>query len=162
MKTPFALVAAVSVPLVLGAVGASAGELAFRSPSTDLQLTLDGDRIVESRDLTRTADDSALSSLQSKGGRDWSASIGNGHTTSNTTAAPSAAGSPSSAHWSASIGTGQVSGEPAVRPQAVATHLAGLTHVATSQAPSAHWTSKIGTAHAADSNKGAQNGKFTS
>jgi len=119
-------------------------------------LQVQGDRVVEERDLTRIGDDSALRTQQASGGRDWSASIGNGHTTSSTpeASAPSV-GSPASAHWSASIGTGQARDESAQRLE--------VTGNATgSNVAHAHWTSKIGTAHAVDSNTNTQNGKSPS
>jgi len=119
-------------------------------------LKMQGDRVVEERDLTRIGDDSALPAHQTSGGRDWSASIGNGHTAS-TTAETSAlsAGSPASAHWSALIGSGQGSDESA-------RHLRVAGDVTGSQAARPHWTSKIGTARAADSNTSTQNGRSSS
>jgi len=119
-------------------------------------LQMQGDRVVEERDLTRIGDEDALRAQQTSGGRDWSASIGNGHTTSSTpeASAPSV-GSPASAHWSASIGTGQARDESAQRLE--------VTGNATgSNVAHAHWTSKIGTAHAVDSNTNTQNGKSPS
>jgi len=96
----------VSVPLMLSAAGAVAGE--------------------------------------GSGGRDWSASIGNGHAAS-TVQSSVATGTPASAHWSALIGSGHAALEAVQRPQ-VAANATG------SQAAHAHWTSRIGTARAADSN----------
>src|SRR5690242_6778210 len=47
-------------------------------------LQMEGDRVVEERDLARIGDDSALRAHRVGGARDWSASIGNGHTASST------------------------------------------------------------------------------
>jgi hypothetical protein len=116
---------------------------------------LDGDRIVEQRDLMHGAEDSAWRAEQSNGGRDWSASLGNGHTTSTTQTSATSVGSPASAHWSASIGTGQVRDESTQRRQIA-------SKVLESQAPRAHWTSKIGTARAADSSTSTKTGKSPS
>ena len=120
-------------------------------------LKMKGDRIVEQRDLTRVGDDVALEAKRFSDPRDWSASIGNGHTTTTTVTSASAtqAGSPASPHWSASIGTGQINGDSNRRQYAT-------TSVPSSPAPNAHWTSKIGTAHAAKSNSNIANGKVTS
>src|SRR5262249_38369723 len=86
---------------------------------------------------------------------DWTASIGNGHTTSTTIAPATPVGSPASAHWSASIGTGQVTEESSRR-------LYATTHVPQLQIPAAHWTAKIGTARASESSAEAQSAKSTS
>ncbi len=120
-------------------------------------LKLKGDRIVEQRELTRVGDTVALEAKRSGGHRDWSASIGNGHTTSTFVTSPSArqVGSPASPHWSASIGTGQIIGDSNRGQYAT-------TGVPSSRAPNVHWTSKIGTAHAAEPNSGVANGKVTS
>jgi hypothetical protein len=118
-------------------------------------LRMKGDRIVERRDLTRNTDDSTLRAKRSSGERDWSASIGSGHTPSTTGTSVTANGSPASPHWSASIATGQVSTDSTQ-------HLQVGTNVPGSQAPRAHWTSKIGTARAADSSTSAHNGKSSS
>jgi len=96
----------VSVPLMLSAAGAFAGE--------------------------------------GSGGRDWSASIGNGHAAS-TVQSVVGTGSPASAHWSALIGSGHAGVEVVQRSQ-VAANITGST------AAHAHWTSRIGTAHAVDAN----------
>ena len=119
-------------------------------------LQLEGDRVVEERDLTHIGGDSVLRAQQATGGRDWSAAIGNGHTTSSTSQiSAQSAGSPASAHWSALIGSGHGSDESTQRVK-VAGNVTG------SQPASAHWTSKIGTARAADSNTSTQNGKSAS
>jgi hypothetical protein len=117
-------------------------------------LSMQGDRVVEQRDLTRAADDNALRAQHTGGGRDWSASIGNGHATSIETSTLSA-GSPASAHWSALIGSGHVSDDSIQRHQ-----VAGIA--TESHAPQAHWTSKIGSARAVDSNTNIQTVKSTS
>jgi hypothetical protein len=119
-------------------------------------LQMEGDRVVDERDLTHIGDDNALHAQQASGGRDWSAAIGNGHTTSSTaqTSAQSA-GSPASAHWSALIGSGHSSDESTQRVK-VAGNVTG------SQAARAHWTSKIGTARAVDSNTSTPIGKSSS
>jgi hypothetical protein len=118
-------------------------------------LKMKGDRIVEQRDLTRAGDDSALPAKRSSDVRDWSASIGNGHTTSTTVTSATSEGTPASPHWSASIGTGQVTDDSTRRLQVA-------SNLPPSHAPGAHWTSKIGTAHAVDSNTSAQNGNSPS
>jgi hypothetical protein len=88
-------------------------------------LTLSGTQLVEQRDLTIAQPN-------------WSAAIGNGHTSS-TTSLPTSHGAPTAAHWTAKIGTGTATARPtdssstpapSVRQHAVA---------------DAHWTSKIGT-----------------
>jgi len=218
MRTKIATVAA-SIPLILGAAGAFAGDSQFQIPTTDRAqqtrpllaraahavyaegprtgegkisnlwlfptaeedtvfaqyvvttdpstskvaasdkhlelLRMRGDRIVEQRDLTRATDDSALSAQQVSVERDWSASIGNGHTTSTTQTLATSAGSPASPHWSASIGTGRVSDDSG-------RHVQVATNVPGSLTARAHWTSKIGTAHAVDSNTNTHNGKSPS
>jgi hypothetical protein len=118
-------------------------------------LKMENDRIVEQRDLIHSAGGSTLSTEQSRGARDWSASIGNGHTTSTTQTAATSTGSPASPHWSALIGSGQVRDGSTQSLQAA-------SNVTGSQAPRAHWTSKIGTAHAVDSNTTTQTGKSPS
>jgi hypothetical protein len=82
-------------------------------------LRMEGDQIVARQDLTRISDDSALLAREAGSGRDWSASIGDGHTTSTTTKTTvvRSAGSPASVHWSASIASGHPSDESAPRVQ---------------------------------------------
>jgi hypothetical protein len=119
-------------------------------------LQMQGDRVVEERDLTRIVDNSASDARQPSNGHDWSASIGNGHTTSSTAEISArSVGSPGSAHWSALIGSGQARDESAQRME-IAGNATG------SPAARAHWTSKIGTAHAFDSNTNTQSGKSPS
>jgi len=121
-------------------------------------LTMKGDRIARVRDMTSAAPDGAPAAQQSHGEWNWSASIGNGHTTSTTMHATSSVGSPSSPHWSASIGTGHVSatGDVSTQPAQTATGLF------VSQAPDGHWTSRIGTGHAADSSASEKKGRVQS
>ena len=119
-------------------------------------LQMEGDRVVEERDLTHIGDDSVLRAQQATGGPDWSAAIGNGHTMGSTAqTSAQTAGSPASAHWSALIGSGHV-GDESTQHVNVAGNVTG------SLAARAHWTSKIGTAHAVDSNTSTQNGKSPS
>lgn len=120
-------------------------------------LQIEGDRVVEERDLTHIGGDSALLAQQATGGRDWSAAIGNGHTTSSTseTSARSVGSPAASAHWTALIGSGHGSDESTQ-------HVKVAGNVTGSQPASAHWTSKIGTARAGDSNTSTRNGKSPS
>lgn len=109
-------------------------------------LTLRGNRIVSQQDLTaataegeRTGEEVAA---RAPDARNWSATIGNGHTSNSSHLAlvPSEA-APASPHWSASIGTGQAVQDSAHAPS---------TSVAAPALAGAHWTSKIGTARASD------------
>jgi len=109
---------------------------------------------------TSTTDHLALVTLRDNGtvkvrelagdGREtlhWSASIGNGHTTSSHVFRPASAGAPASPHWTASIGTGRAteaseSGrQPA--PSAAERPLSAFA---------GHWSSRIGTARATEAN----------
>jgi hypothetical protein len=122
----------------------TAKETSSEAPTSRVHLELlkiEGDRVVEERDLTRVRDDRALNAQRANGGRDWSASIGTGHATSTETPVVST-GSPASAHWSALIGSGRVS-DQSTQPRQAAGN-------ADSQVAQAHWTSKIGTARAAE------------
>ena len=102
-------------------------------------VTVQGDRIVKHQDLTAESN-----VAQTKRTTDWSAGIGNGHTSSTTALNTSAKGKPASPHWSARIGTGQQTDgadqsarESKVVKQAQPSSIAGP-----------HWTAKIGTARA--------------
>jgi len=154
MRTRIALLASASLPLILAAAGAFAGEPQFRAPATDRArqaqpvlrgvaraikagtpetreerisnlwlfptgdentvfaqyvvtkgaapskvansedhfelLKLEGDRIVERRDLMYAPGDGTLRAQQSVGARDWSASIGTGHAIDSNTHATNA------------------------------------------------------------------------
>jgi len=127
-------------------------------------LTLRGNRIVNVKDLTASNSDGVRSNqvaaVGPSGTDNWSAKIGNGHTSaSSQIAVTGSQGAPASPHWTASIGTGQaangvnaVDGVNAANAKSDSprgpTKLARAS-VATSTG--AHWTSKIGTAHASES-----------
>jgi hypothetical protein len=113
-------------------------------------IKLSGDRIVEERDLTRTAADSSSYAKQPRAGLDVTAFIGTGHATGTPVTSAATHGSPASPHWSASIGNGHTSSDAVQRPEVV-------VNARTAAAPSAHWTSKIGTGHAVDSGTSVQN-----
>jgi hypothetical protein len=102
-------------------------------------LKMQGDRIVERRDLRHASDENALQAKRTPGERDRSALIGTGRAAGPTEASSTATGAPGSPHWSAAIGSGQVRDDSIRQPPAAAS-LAGT------RAASAHWTSKIGTA----------------
>lgn len=119
-------------------------------------LEVQSDQVVEELDLSSTADNSALGAQQVGAERDWSASIGNGHTTdSRTQTSALAIGSPAAAHWSALIGSGQISDESAQRARVTSKETASPT-------AHAHWTAKIGTARATDSSTNPRNGRSAS
>ena len=112
-------------------------------------IKLSGDRIVEQRDLTRTADDSASYAKQPAGKLDETAFIGTGHAMGTPVTSAATHGSPASPHWSASIGNGHTSSDAVQRSEVSVIQR-------TAAAPSAHWTSKIGTGHAVDSSASVQ------
>ena len=210
MKSSLAILAAASVPLLLSASRASAGEVPFNVPVTDRAqqtqellsraayalnadmsvraqrdhdvrvanlwiyptsdantvfahytltannnssaglsstqhldvLTLRGNRIVTQQDLT-TAGPSDVAN--------WSAKIGNGHTSSSSDlAVERSQGTPGSPHWSASIGTGQAA-DVANAANDSAREPAKLARAVVATSTGAHWSSKIGTAHASES-----------
>ena len=139
-------------------------------------LTLRGNRIVNVQDLTAASAEGVRSSqLVAAAASDtgnWSAKIGNGHTTgsSHTTGGSQitptgSQGTPASPHWSASIGTGQaanaasdVNAKNAVDAKNDAPRgPTKLARASVSTSTGAHWTSKIGTAHASES--GAETAK---
>jgi hypothetical protein len=74
---------------------------------------------------------------------DWSASIGNGHTSNSSTSpkAASEAGVPGPAHWTARIGTGRSAQSAEAKPD---------EPVQVSIAANGHWTAKVGTARASE------------
>ena len=124
-------------------------------------LQLQGDRVVEERDFMRIGDDNTRRAEQVNGERDWSASIGNGHTTSSTAkTSVSSEGSPASPHWTALIGSGQAGDGSESHGSTQRLEVANNAHE--SPAARAHWTSKIGTARAFDSNTNTRNGKSPS
>jgi hypothetical protein len=71
----------------------------------------------------------------------WSASIGNGHTSSSDVPKTANAGAPASPHWTARIGTGR----PTEGGEAARDAGERLSKVA-----GGHWTSKVGTARASE------------
>jgi hypothetical protein len=75
--------------------------------------------------------------------QNWSASIGNGHTSETaTTVSATADGAPSSPHWTAAIGTGRTT-------EGARSDAASPVRAEQSLAQ-AHWTSQIGTGHASE------------
>jgi hypothetical protein len=113
-------------------------------------IKLSGDRIVEQRDLTHAANDGAAYVKQPGGRLDETALIGTGHAMGTPETSITTHGSPASPHWTASIGNGHTSSDSHASADAVQ-HSEVSAKEGTSQAPSAHWTSKIGTGHAVDS-----------
>jgi hypothetical protein len=118
-------------------------------------IKLSGDRIVEQRDLTHAANDGAAYAKQPGGRLDETALIGTGHAMGTPESSVTTHGSPASPHWTASIGTGHTSSDSHASADAVQ-HSEVSAKEGTSQAPSAHWTSKIGTGHAVDSSASVQ------
>jgi hypothetical protein len=92
-------------------------------------VTVRDNRVVGLRELT----------APSGNGAHWSASLGNGHTSENTTATTATHGSPAAPHWTAAIGRGTTTWATAPESDSQPS------------VTSAHWTSKIGTGHASDS-----------
>jgi hypothetical protein len=80
-------------------------------------IKLSGDRIVEESDLTHTAGDSASDAKQPGGGLDETAFIGTGHAAGMLVTSATTHGSPASPHWSASIGNGHTSSDTAQRSE---------------------------------------------
>jgi len=120
-------------------------------------LTVRGNRILESRDLTSAHAESASNE---RARPHWSAAIGTGHAadatvtspkvtssgTTNASATSSSHGVPASPHWTAKIGTGTAAASNTTIPDAKQPSSSG-THPAVA---AAHWTSRIGTGHASD------------
>jgi hypothetical protein len=79
-------------------------------------IKLSGDRIVEQQDLAHTAADTTSYAKHPGGGLDATAFIGTGHATG-TPVTTATHGSPASPHWSASIGNGHTSSEAAQRSE---------------------------------------------
>jgi hypothetical protein len=119
-------------------------------------LTLRGNRILESRDLTSAHAESASNEPARL---HWSTAIGTGHAASatvtkpevassgatNASASSSSHGTPASPHWTARIGTGTAAStttSDAKEPSSSDTQPA---------VAAAHWTSRIGTGHSSDS-----------
>jgi hypothetical protein len=119
-------------------------------------LTVRGNRILESRDLTSAHAESASNEPARL---HWSAAIGTGYAASATVAKPevtsngatdesatnSSHGVPASPHWTARIGTGTAASATAI-PDAKQPSSGTQPVVA-----AAHWTSRIGTGHSSDS-----------
>ena len=82
-------------------------------------IKLSGDRIVEQHDLTRTSGDSASYAKRSGGKLDETAFIGTGHATGTPVTSATTHGSPASPHWSASIGNGHTSSDAIQLPEVV-------------------------------------------
>ena len=110
-------------------------------------LTVRGNRILESRDLTSAHAESASNEPARL---HWSAAIGTGHAATATVTSPNATSSshgvPASAHWTARIGTGTAAASTTPIPDTKQPSSSGQPSVA-----AAHWTSRIGTGHASDS-----------
>jgi hypothetical protein len=120
-------------------------------------LTVRGNQILESRDLT-SADAESASNEPAR--FHWSAAIGTGHAASATVANPkltntgatnasatsSSHGEPASPHWTARIGTGTAA-STTTTPNARQPSSSGTQPVVAA----AHWTSRIGTGHPSDS-----------
>jgi hypothetical protein len=113
-------------------------------------IKLSADRIVEQRDLTHAVNDGAAYAKRPGGRLDETALIGTGHAMGTPETAVTTHGSPASPHWTASIGNGHTSSDSHASAEAVQQSEVSAKEE-TSQAPSAHWTSKIGTGHAVDS-----------
>jgi hypothetical protein len=111
-------------------------------------LTVRGNRILESRDLTSTHAESASNEPARL---HWSAAIGTGHAASATVTSPNATSSshgvPASPHWTARIGTGTAAASTVTIPDAKQPSSSGTQP----SVAAAHWTSRIGTGHASDS-----------
>jgi hypothetical protein len=119
-------------------------------------LTVRGNRVLESRDLTSA---NAESALNEPAGLHWSAAIGTGHAASATAtstkvtsngateagATSSSHGVPASPHWTARIGTGTAAST--TTPDAKQPSSSGTEPAVAA----VHWTSRIGTGHASDS-----------
>jgi hypothetical protein len=121
-------------------------------------LTVRGNRILESRELTSAHAESASNEPARF---HWSAAIGTGYAASATDKSPKVASSgatnanatssfhdvPASPHWTARIGTGTAAASATIVPDGKQ-----LSSSATQPAvAAAHWTSRIGTGHPADS-----------
>jgi hypothetical protein len=118
-------------------------------------LTVRGNRVLESRDLTSAHAESASNEPASL---HWSAAIGTGHAASatvtnpkltssdatNATAMISSHGVPASPHWTARIGTGTAASTTTDTKQSSSSGTQPAVETA-------HWTSRIGTGHAFDS-----------
>jgi hypothetical protein len=110
-------------------------------------LTLDGESIVQVRELADSRSDPQLLKCRAPGGVNGP-SIGTGHAASSEVTADFR-GAPAPPHWTALIGTGHVSG-PA---SAAASESPSSSHTRPSTA-GRDWTSRIGTGRAAESNDG--------
>ena len=120
-------------------------------------LTVRGNRILESRELTSPQAESASNEPARL---HWSAAIGTGHaasataTSSNVTssgatnayATSSSHGVPASPHWTARIGTGTAAASISYPPDTKQPSSSGTQPTVAA----AHWTSRIGTGHAFD------------
>ena len=119
-------------------------------------LTVRGNQILESRELTSTTAESASNEPARL---HWSAAIGTGHAASATVTSPKATsngateagatssshGVPASPHWTARIGTGTAAST--TTPDAKQPSSSGTEPAVAA----VHWTSRIGTGHASDS-----------
>jgi hypothetical protein len=120
-------------------------------------LTVRGNRILESRDLTSAHAESASNEPPRL---HWSAAIGTGHAASatvtsskvtssgatNANATSSSHGVPASPHWTARIGTGTAAASNSSPPDTKQPSSSGPQPTVAA----AHWTSRIGTGHASD------------
>jgi hypothetical protein len=109
-------------------------------------LTIDGNRIVESRELTSSA---VKSVSRDSTGLDWSAAIGTGHV-AHPDMTNTSHGVPASPHWTASIGTGATA--------TAITAVGGVQQPSSASAPvvaAPHWTARIGRGDAVDSTRPA-------
>jgi hypothetical protein len=121
-------------------------------------LTVRGNQILESRELTSTTAESASNEPARL---HWSAAIGTGHAASATVTSPKATsngaananatsssqGVSAAPHWTARIGTGTAAASTNTNPNANQPSSPGTR----SAVAAAHWTSRIGTGHASDS-----------
>lgn len=121
-------------------------------------LTVRGNRILESRELTSAHAESASNEPARF---HWSAAIGTGYAASatdtspkvtssgatNTNATNSFHGVPASPHWTARIGTGTAAASTTTVPDAKQPSSSGAQRAVAA----AHWTSRIGTGEASDS-----------
>jgi hypothetical protein len=136
---------------------ATSGEAASATEHLTV-LTVRGNRIVESRDLT-SAPAEVASNEPTK--LHWSAAIGTGYTArgtvtnsklthgtqNNADATSSSDGTPASPHWTARFGTGTAAESTTKVPDTKQSSSSGTRAVVAS----ADWTSRIGTGHAVDS-----------
>jgi hypothetical protein len=112
-------------------------------------LTVRGNRVLESRDLT-SADVESASNEPAK--LHWSAAIGTGHAASATSTSH---GVPASPNWTARIGTGTAASATTTSDDKKSLSVTQPVVAA------AHWTSRIGTGHSSDSTSSVTHASLT-